>query len=220
MKSLIHSLKPAKAQSVWYDYYEETILSNAYLQAKLLLVKDWIKEMDGNTAIDIGTNTGVFAIAAAERFKLVIATDNDDRCINDLYLKCKAEAIKTVLPLCLDIANPTPGIGWVNKEREAFLSRTGVDLIMALAVIHHLVIGRNISLCQVAALFSRLGRYAIVEFVPKSDPKVLEMMKNREDIFHDYDEERFEQCFAEYFTIVSKQKISGTERVLFLMKKR
>ncbi|MCC6286564.1 MAG: SAM-dependent methyltransferase [Chitinophagaceae bacterium] len=218
--SLIHSLKPAKAQSAWRNYYEETILSNTYLEEKLLLVKNWIKEVDADTAIDIGTNTGIFAIAAAERFKQVIAIDNDDRCVNDLYLKCKAETIKNILPLCVDIANPTPAIGWANKEREAFLSRPGADLIIALAVIHHLIIGRNISMPQVAALFRQMGKYIIVEFVPKSDSKVLEMIKNREDIFYDYNEEGFERSFEVYFNIIRKQKINGTDRVLFLMKKR
>ncbi|MFT3946178.1 MAG: hypothetical protein QM763_04315 [Agriterribacter sp.] len=220
LTSLICSLKPAKAQSAWRNYYEETILSDAYLQEKLLLVKNWINEVAGDTAIDIGTNTGIFAIAAAERFKQVIATDNDDRCINDLYLTCKAKAIKNILPLCVDIVNPTPAIGWDNKERTTFLLRAGADLIMALAVIHHLVIGRNISLTQVAALFGRLGKYVIVEFVPKSDPKVLAMIKNREDIFHDYSEEGFERCFSKEFNILKKETIGSSTRILYLMQKK
>ena len=220
LTSLIRSLKPVNQKSDWNNYYDQTILSETYLLAKLNIVKNWLKVIEGNTVIDIGTNTGAFAFAAAEKFSHVIALDTDERCINDLFVICKTEKRNNIYPLWVDITNPTPGIGWVNKERESLLKRLKADVVLALAVIHHLIIGKNISLHQAAALFSSMGKYLIIEFVPKADPKVVEMLKNREDIFHEYNEQHFESCFSASFIFLKKEVIESSGRVIYLMQNK
>jgi ribosomal protein L11 methylase PrmA len=220
LKSLTGSLKPAKTPSAWNNYYEATILSNAYLQAKTLLVKHWLSQLEGNIAIDIGTNTGIFAIEAAAKFKNVIAIDADEHCINDLYIKCKTQQIKNILPLCVDITNPTPAIGWLNEERKSFIGRLDANLVLALALIHHLVIAKNISMEQVVNMFKQITDLLLIEFVPKEDPKVAAMLSNRADIFDEYNQHNFETCFSKAFNILKKETLEPSTRILYLMQKK
>jgi hypothetical protein len=122
-----------------------------------------------------------------------------------------------ILPLVIDMANPSSAIGWANNERTAFLDRGPADTIMALAVAHHMVIASGIPLRKIASLFGGLCRSLIIEFVPKSDPQVRDMLANRTDVFDDYTREGFLNAFGDYFKIVSEDPIPGTGRVLFLM---
>lgn len=220
LQSALGSLQCVKHNSDWNNYYTETILSDAYLKAKLLIVVDWIKLVRGNAIIDVGTNTGAFALAAAEKFDHVIAIDSDERCINDLYVKCKAENRNNIYPLWVDVTNPTPAIGWANTERESFITRCKADAVMALAVIHHLVIGKNISLRQTVELFSSMGSILIIEFIPKDDPKVEEMLNRRKDVFEEYNEDNFELYFSKEFLIIKKEKIEFSSRTIYLMQKK
>lgn len=209
LESLIRSLKPARINSIWNNYYEETILSKEYFEAKSALVKNWLNELEGNIAIDIGTNTGAFAFDAANRYKNVIAIDADELCINELYKKCKTAENKNVLPLCIDIANPTPAIGWANVERMSFVSRVNADLVIALAVLHHLVIGRNIQISQFVDILKSMTRFLLIEFVPKDDPKVAAMLDGRDDVFESYHQQHFEMCFSREFNILKKELIKS-----------
>ena len=88
---------------------------------------------------------------------------------------------------------------------------------MALALVHHLAIGHNLPLPKVAEFFGRLGRRLVIEFVPKSDSQVERLLRNRPDIFPEYNLEGFERAFADVFTIDAKRAIAESERTLYLM---
>jgi hypothetical protein len=118
------------------------------------------------------------------------------------------------------LSNPSPAIGLNNKERSSFLRRIkDTDIGLALALLHHLCIGRNIPLSGVAELFSASCKKLIVEFVPKTDPKALQLLLTKKDIYTDYTIENFETVFSNSFKTLEKQIISGTERVLYLMER-
>jgi hypothetical protein len=125
-----------------------------------------------------------------------------------------------LLPLVLDLTSPSPGIGWANEERMTLEQRGPADLLLALAVTHHLAIGNNVPLPAVADYFAKLGRRAIVEFVPKGDPMVQQMLRAREDVFTDYGQDAFEQAFAARFVIEERVPVAPSERVLYLMTTR
>jgi hypothetical protein len=125
-----------------------------------------------------------------------------------------------MLPLVQDLTNPSPAQGWAHSERESLQQRGPADAILALALIHHIVVGGNVPLSSVADYFSQLGKWLIIEFVPKEDSQVKKMLANREDVFYDYDIDGFVSAFEECFEIVEKLPISSTERTLFLMKSR
>ncbi len=217
LKSLIQCLKAPKETAVWDNYYDETVLSNAYVKEKKQVVGEWMKELPVDTVVDMGCNTGVFAKLASEQGKFVISTDADIACIEKLYLTCKQNKTPGLLPLYLDITNPTPALGWHNEERNAFLSRVNAGLCLALALVHHLAIAKNISFSQLAKTFSQLGPWLIIEFVPKTDEKVMVLLQHRKDIFDDYNEPSFIAAFEKRFTVIKRKVLSNTGRVLFLM---
>lgn len=125
-----------------------------------------------------------------------------------------------MLPLVIDLTNPSPATGWNNQERKAFLERLKPDLILALAVIHHLAIGKNVPLEKIARLLSTTSKYLIIEFVPKEDPKTRQLLANREDIFPSYHLDGFQNAFSHYFETEKEEKIADTGRHLFLMRKK
>jgi hypothetical protein len=119
-----------------------------------------------------------------------------------------------------DLRNPSPSLGWANRERPSLAGRGPADVAMALALVHHLAIGNNVPLSMVAQYFAELGRNLIIEFVPKTDPMVQTLLANREDIFPNYDRSGFESAFGEHFTIKQAEPIPESERILYLMQGR
>jgi hypothetical protein len=118
-----------------------------------------------------------------------------------------------------DLANPSPGIGWQNSERTSFLERIKPDLVLMLAVFHHLVINNQINLKMIVDFLSNLSKWIITEYIPESDKQFMLMTQNRSDFIY-YSEAIFEQSFVVDFDIVSKRKIQESERILYLMKKK
>lgn len=125
-----------------------------------------------------------------------------------------------MLPLRMDLTNPSPGLGWRNSERESMQARGSVDLVMALALIHHLAISNNVPLLDVANYFADLGEYLIIEFVPKSDSQVRRLLTSREDIFPDYTLDGFKNAFTQCYSLLDEKPVVGSERTLFLMKRK
>jgi hypothetical protein len=120
----------------------------------------------------------------------------------------------------MDIANPTPGVGWALDDFRSLLDRCNADDILALALIHHLAIGRNIPLDRISSLFARLGEWLIIEWVPKSDPMVAAMLAHREDIFDEYGEGAFRSAFEANFEFVRSEPIPDSGRLLHLLQLR
>lgn len=217
LESTIKSLNsPTSRKTVWSNYYDETILGKDYLKAKERLFAEYSADWKGKKVLDLGANDGYFSRILAENAAIVVAADSDDRCIQSLY----ETRNKKILPLILDISNPSSAGGFFNKERKAFHDRIHVDAVAALALIHHLAIGKNIPLDILADYFNKISPELIIEFVPKEDPKVQELLKNREDIFNNYTAEGFEKEFSLYFEIIKTATIPGTSRRLYRMKRK
>ena len=117
----------------------------------------------------------------------------------------------------MDLANPSPNIGWQNMERDSFLTRGPADLVFALALIHHLAISNNVPLELISEFFSKNCKNLIIEFVPKIDSQVKRLLSTREDIFLEYDYEHFEKEFKKFFTIVEKKEIKDSKRIIYYM---
>jgi SAM-dependent methyltransferase len=215
----IGSLQLNKKLSTWSDYYTDTILQDNYLKEKEEQVSRFINMIPFNSAIDLGSNTGQFALMLVKKGKNVIALDIDPLCVERLYLHTAEKNLK-ITSLVADLVNPAPSIGWANKERTSLLQRLHADLIMALALVHHLCIGRNLPFDKLAETFSCMGQYLIIEFVPREDEKVKQLLSHREDIFHTYDQEHFRIAFEQYFDLMESIRIGNSGRFLFLMKKK
>jgi len=124
-----------------------------------------------------------------------------------------------ILPLLLDLTNPSPNIGWANNERMSFVDRGPADAILALALIHHLVISNNVPLSRIVEFFKKNCNNLIIEFIPKTDSQVQRLLATREDIFVDYNKENFEKEFKKDFVIRDEIKIKESERILYCMEK-
>ncbi|MBI1342287.1 MAG: SAM-dependent methyltransferase [Terrimonas sp.] len=218
LATTIQSLEQ-KGSTNWSNYYTETILGEHYLQEKSKIVNNFLHQSKKGQLLDIGANDGHFSLLAAKMGFQVIAVDSDPVCINHLYQKAKRDHCDNLLPLCLDITNPTPASGFQNRERRSFLQRVQPDLVMALALLHHLCIVKNLSFTQLASFFAGLAPELIIEFVPKEDEKTRQLLTRKEDIFPDYTQEQFESAFLQFFSIPEKQKIPGTERIIYRMKR-
>jgi ribosomal protein L11 methylase PrmA len=166
---------------------------------------------------DLGANTGEFSRLAIELGASVVALDRDASCVEVMYRSVSDGGAGRLLPLVADLANPSPAIGWANSERMTLDQRGPADLILALALVHHLAIGNNVPFADVAAYFARLGRRAIVEFVPREDAMAAQMMAGREASFPDYDRGSFERAIAGHFSIAAQATLEGSGRVLYLL---
>ena len=216
----VRRLKPKQYDTEWANYYDETNYSDTASLAKRELVEKFLVEINEplNIIQDLGSNTGEFSRIAAKYATLVVSQDIDPVAVEKNYLHLKQEGSATnVLPLLQDLGAPAPAIGWANAERDSLIQRAKCDVLMALALVHHLTIGNNVPFGQIANFCSKLAKWLIIEFVPKTDSQVIRMLATREDIFIDYDQPGFESAFAEYFTIKKSEPIYGSKRVLYLM---
>jgi ribosomal protein L11 methylase PrmA len=222
LTDLVQSLswQPSGADWNWTDYYQGDSYSAAGFEDKKRIVQGYLEQAQPGTVWDLGANTGVFSRLASERHIATIAWDVDPGAVELNYRHLVETGERDLLPLILDLTNPSPSLGWSHQERESFVARGGVDLVMALALIHHLAISNNVPLEQIAHLFAGLGRWLIIEFVPRSDRKVQQLLASREDIFASYTQEGFEAAFARYFEPVESQPITDSQRRLYLMRAR
>ncbi len=220
LETTIRRLRPRASKSQWSTYTESHSYGQSGYREKQNIVDTIIRRLKVKTALDIGANTGDFSRLCTAHGINSIAIDNDNSCIEKLYQSDKRGGETNCLPLCVDITNPSPAIGWENNERTAFLDRANVDLVLALALIHHIAIGNNVPFDRIAHLMSRLGRYLIIEFVPKTDAMVQQMLNRREDVFANYTKNLFEKEFAVYFRIGSAFPVLNTARVIYLMERK
>lgn len=215
----IQSMKLPPSKTEWANYYREFSYSNSAIEHKRKIVEEWVSAIRPEMAWDLGCNTGLFSETVQPFSGQVISFDNDHLAIEKLYALVKEKGYQNILPLVLDLTNPTPSIGWANRERKSFGERGGADLILALALIHHLCIGNNLPLVNVAEFFSKLTEWLIIEFVPKEDKQAQRLLVTREDIFTDYNVQNFEQAFGKFFTLEKKEQVVETERTMYLMKR-
>jgi len=227
LKGLIESLVTAVTRlswtprgTEWGNYYEDTNYSSDSFQHKKELLIEYMNLASPGQIWDLGANTGVFSRIASVREIPIISFDGDPTAVEKNYLQCVTEGEANILPLVTDLTNPSPGIGWRNMERMSFCERGPVDMVFALALIHHLRIGNNLPLSKIAEFFRELCEWLAIEFVPKSDSQVQRLLCTREDIFPDYRQETFEEEFSRLFEICESTGIRDSERTLYLMKSR
>lgn len=209
--------------TLWSTYASHLNYSASAQQRKRQLVAEMIDTAGATSALrmvwDLGANTGDYSRLAASADRHVVSFDGDHASVEMHYARSRP-AGASILPLIQNLANPSPAAGWSNTERRSLLERGPADLAMALALVHHLAIGGNVPLQSLAAFFERIGRWLIIEFVPREDSQVQRMLALREDVFGSYTKEAFERAFGERFRFVRSVEIEGTVRTLYLMERR
>ena len=205
----------------WATYYSDAgSYSRAALDHKKEIVGAYLNRISPGTVWDLGANTGLFSRIAVESGAFTVSLDVDPSSVELNYRAAIDRGETRLLPLLQDLSNPSPGIGWENRERDSFVDRGPADALLALALVHHLAIGNNIPLERIAETLASWGSWLLVEFIPKSDPQVQEMLAYREDIFGAYREEGFRTAFETWFSIESRDPIKDSQRTLYLMRAR
>jgi ribosomal protein L11 methylase PrmA len=220
LRTTVKALSWEPKGTEWTDYYDDTNYSEDAFNEKRDIVKDLVLEVKPAFVWDLGANTGIFSQAAIEAGAEVIAFDIDPGAVDKNYLDSKKRKEKAMLPLVLDLTNPSPALGWANEERESFMERGPADMVLALALIHHLAISNNVPLPMLADYFSQCSKWLVIEFVPKEDSQVQRLLSTREDIFDHYNQEDFEAAFKKVFHIRKSIPVKGSKRQIYLMEVR
>jgi hypothetical protein len=221
LRASVEKITWRPGSSNWANYYAFSDYSPTSVEDKRRVVAEFLDRITPTpvTAWDLGANNGLFSRVASVRHINTVAFDADPVVVEHNYLKARGDHETELLPLVLDLANPSPRIGWANEERMSIVDRGPVDVVLVLALIHHLAISNNLPFGKIAAFLAKVCVWAIIEFIPRSDPRVQQLLSNRADIFRDYDEGQFENEFGKFFAIRARSGITGTERTLYLMKK-
>ncbi|MCP4699068.1 MAG: class I SAM-dependent methyltransferase [Gammaproteobacteria bacterium] len=222
LASAVRALQWKPGLTEWGDYYADTNYEAEAMQRKQTLVSAFLEAVSPVPRMvqDLGANTGMFSRIAAQRNIPVISQDIDAAAVEKNYLRSVEQRETNILPLLLDLTNPSPAIGWANEERMSLPQRGPVDVVLALALIHHLAISNNVPLDRLAAFFSQICRHLIVEFIPKSDSQVQRLLATRKDVFPNYAQIEFEKKFSLFFQLIRSESVKGSGRVLYLMKSK
>jgi hypothetical protein len=220
LKATILKLEWKPAGTEWADYYTANNYTDVAFEHKKVLVRDWLSKIQPKTVWDLGANTGIFSRVAVETGAYVVSADIDPAAVEVNYRQVIKGKERKLLPLVLDLTNPSPSIGWQNQERDSFLQRGPADAILALAIVHHLAITNNVPLERVAEFFTTCGEWLIVEFVPKSDSQVQKLLRSREDIFSEYTHAGFVSAFRQWYTIQSSSAVRDSDRWLYFLKRK
>ena len=211
---------PWRPTGHWAGYAGATSYSEAATASKAQIVREMLEAVGGHAAWDLGANTGVYSAIAADAGYRVAAWDQDAASVEAHWLRLRGAVGTAILPLICDLSNPSPSLGWALEERRSFLERGEPDVLLALALVHHLAIGNNVPLAGIARFFARVSRHAIVEFVPKEDPMTRRLLAARRDIFDTYTIDGFRAAFGEAFEILRETPIGDSPRTLFLLQRR
>ncbi len=214
LRNYIARMCPPQNETVWADYAGANSYSGEEAQVKRAFVRQMVATLKPDLVFDIGCNTGDYSEAALEAgAKYVVGFDYDHAALDYAYERFDKTA-QPFLPLHLDAANPSPSQGWAQRERQGLSERSPANALIALALIHHIVIGRNIPLHMALDWLLSLAPEGIIEFPQKNDPMVQRLLAHRKDIFPDYEESAFLAALEERARIVASKKLAENGRLL------
>lgn len=217
LRSTTEGLRWQPGDSEWANYEAEHGYDAASVRAKEGAVAELLANVHAITVWDLGANTGTYSAVAARLGARVVSIDGDYSAVERHYQRVRTE--RSTLPLVMDLRDPSPAHGWAHIERQSLSERGPADAVLALALIHHLVLGAGVPLAAVATWLAGLGRFCIVEFVAPDDPQVLRLVAGRTEETHPYTEDEFRRAFAAHFALRERRELSSTSRVLHLFER-
>jgi len=215
LSRLVDRLRWSPPETAWTAYDSSLPHVAADGDAKRAFVREVCGSQQRNLVWDLGCNQGDFSRIAAQHAKTVVAMDQDHGCIERLYLALKSAGPNNILPLRVDLANPSPAQGWRGRERLRLEARGRPDLVLCLGLIHHLSIGANLPLADIIEWFAELNGELILEYPTKSDSLVRRLLKNKHDQYVDYSLEEVVACLRRHFHIRRCVALPSGERFLF-----
>lgn len=223
----VSKLKVKRSGSTWSDYRSTCSYDEADDIAKVEFVRKHLDGVRSGLCVDFGANDGKYSRIASEHFDTVLACDIDEEVIDAFYLELRRQQrhdrlndVETgygrILPLVYNIADPSPGLGWRNKERTPLQDRIKPDRVLALALLHHLIVGANLPIPQVVDWLRSFNAPVITEFVHGRDPMLKRLLANKpKGTFSDYSKESFEQFLNQRFEVLDTEVLPGASRTLY-----
>jgi len=216
MRKLVERLQWDPPQGVWTAYGERNTYTDDDARRKDDFVREVAGSRDWGLAWDIGANNGRYSRIAAEGARTVLAVDADEGPVELLYRDLRAEGNEQILTLTMNLADPSPGLGWRGLERRALAERGKPDLVLALALIHHVAISANVPVREFIDWLASLGSALVIEFPTREDPMVKKLLApKREGLHPDYELSFFERCLAEAFEVERSERLESGTRVLY-----
>jgi len=220
LHKLVSGLRWKIDESEWSGYAECRSYSNEEIVAKKRFVEEAASSRRWNLVWDLGCNTGEFTHIVADHADYVVAMDGDALAVERLFQELRAQDNRAIHPLYVNLADPSPNLGWRGAERQSLPARGQPDLTLCLALIHHMVITANVPLEDFVSWLAGLGSHVVIEFVRRNDPMVQRLLKTKGDVPHDYSLENFVRSIRERFEIITQSDSSVGTRVLYFLRPR
>jgi len=215
LRKLVRRLEWSPPASTWSDYATCNSYDDESSRAKEAFIQRIASSRERGLVWDLGCNTGTFSKLVARHAAHVVAIDSDHASIEALYSELKAAGNRNILPLVGDVADLSPALGWRGVERRAFTDRGRPDLVLCLALVHHLAITSNIPLADVVGWLSESGAELVVEFPMPDDPMVQRLLHSRDQAYDDYSLVSFESALATHFDVRERLLLPSRQRSLY-----
>lgn len=215
MQKLIAGLSWGGEGSEWGGYEEFHNYSESDHALKEQFIEESVRDSGAKTVWDIGANTGQFSRIAARHADTVLAMDIDHYAVERMYRKNNEEGAENILPLVQNVCDPSPNWGWRNRERSDLVTRARPDLVLCLALIHHVVITANVPLDEFIAWLASVTDQLVIEYVSRDDDKVKTLLRNKEDKYDDYHRERLEAALSAHYEIKKTLPLESGNRFLY-----
>ena len=210
LERLRRKLRPRGA---WVGYRDSNTYTEESEQKKQTQVSAFVQGLNSAALLDLGANTGVYSRIMAKHGK-VIAVDADHDALDAFYREARSDKLAGVDFVCTNLANPAPGIGFMNAERSPFLQRVKADGAVALALVHHLLVTAGLTLPQVAQLLASFAPHLLVEYVAPLDPMFRHLVSGRVDLWQALDEPAFVSAFADFGMKLCGRSVLSPTRTL------
>lgn len=220
LEGIVSRLRPPRIATEWLDYYGESTHYTSQAESfKRDIVGRAIARVKPDLVYDLGGNTGRYSRVATQQGIDVVCYDVDPLCVHENYTRSRIDRDSHMLPLLCDLTNPSPALGFGLEERLSFYERSRPQLVLALALVHHLRFTGNVPLDRIARFLARIGEWLLIEFVPREDPLAAALVGNRPDVFHEYTEEQFRDLFGRQFATEFSVRIPDTCRTIYLFRR-
>lgn len=215
MRRLVERLQWRRGRTAWSDYGTGESYDEQEQEQKAAFVRKAVASRSRRLVWDLGCNIGVYSRIAAENSDYVVAADADGLAIERLYHSLSQEECRKILPLVVNVADPPPALGWRGTERKSLPERGRPDLVLGLAVLHHICITANIRVPEFLGWVADLGADLVIEFPTRQDAMVQSLLVHREDLYGDYDLAPFEAALKARFQVLERQELCQGRRILY-----
>lgn len=221
VRKVVERLSWTPPRTAWTEYGSVNEYDDQDVERKSRFVADAAREHPGRLVWDLGCNDGRYSRVAAEHAGYVVAIDSDEALVDRLYRELSEEGDRSILPLTMNLGDPSPGLGWRGSERKALTERARPELTLCLALLHHVSITGNVPVADFVRWLAELGSSAVIEFVTPEDPMAELLLSRKEAGMHaDYDRAFFERRLEESFQVARTESLCEGRRLLYYARPR